>query len=150
MKHGSLALLVVLLAGCAAHVPAYSGTSWEQQVRAAEERHRHAFLANDAPAIDAVLAQDFVVNSPQNRVVEKPALLGLVRSGALTLASFDQHIEAIRRFGDVVTVMGEDRVVYAAPSPTAGQTHRRRFTDLWQLRGGDWRFVARQATIIAP
>lgn len=43
-------------------------------------------------------------------------------------------IESINHFGDVVTAMGADAVTYAAPS--AGQTHRRRFTDLWRLEDG--------------
>ena len=44
----------------------------------------------------------------------------------LPLSMFEQEIESIRRFGDHVVVMGADRVVYAAPSPNAGQTQRRR------------------------
>src|SRR5688572_12190940 len=99
---------------------------WEEQVRAAEERHRAAFLANDVEALDAMFAQDFIVNSPQNRVIEKPGLLGMIRAGALAISAFEQTIESVRRFGDIVVVMGEDRVVYAPPSPRAGQTDRRR------------------------
>lgn len=127
-----------------------SGDGWEEAVRAAEERHRQAFLANDLDALQNMLSDDFVVNSPRNTIIERDQLLGLVRSGALALSSFEQEIESVRRFGDVVTVMGEDAVTYAAPSPNAGQTHRRRFTDLWRLDDGRWRFVARQANVICP
>ena len=150
MKWLSLAIVMLALAGCAGLAPSYSGGAWEQQIRATEERHRIAFLANDAGTLDALFSDDFIVNSPQNRIIEKVQLLGMVRGGVLAISSFDQKIESIRRFGDVVTVMGEDRVVYAAPSPNAGQTHRRRFTDIWQLQGNAWRFVARQASITAP
>ena len=148
----------VLLAGClvvsaasAASAPAGSAAgSWEQEVRAAEQQHRAAFLANDVAALDAMFSDDFVVNSPLNVVVDKPRLLGMVRQGVLTLSSFEQNIDQVRRYGDVVVVMGGDRVVYAAPSPNAGQTHRRRFTDLWRQDGARWRFVARQASLICP
>lgn len=150
MKSLPFVILMLALLGCAGHAPSYSSDSWEQQIRAAEERHRIAFLTNDVGALDAMFSDDFIVNSPQNRIIEKGQLLGMVRSGALAISSFDQKIESIRRFGDVVTVMGEDRVVYAAPSPNAGQTHRRRFTDIWQLQGNAWRFVARQASMTSP
>ena len=54
----------------------------EAEVRAAEERHRAAFLANDAAALDSMLPADFLVNSPQNRIVGKDELLGLPLSSA--------------------------------------------------------------------
>jgi hypothetical protein len=135
--------------GCASLAPeSRTNDNWEQEVRVAEERHRNAFLVNDVAAIDAMLADDFVVNSPQNRIIEKGELLGMVESGVLAISSFEQDIQSIRRFGSIAVVMGEDRVVYAQPSPAAGRTDRRRFTDLWERRGGTWIFVARQATII--
>ena len=148
MKYSAL-LACSLALGCAG--PALSDAdadAWEQKVRAAEERHRKAFFANDEATIDSIIADDFVVNSPQNRIIEKRELLGMVKRGILAISTFEQKIENIRRFGDIAVVMGEDRVVYATPSPAAGLTHRRRFTDLWQLRDTTWRFVARQASIV--
>jgi hypothetical protein len=137
--------------GCADPAPASgAGDNWEQEVRLAEENHRNVFLANDVAALDSMLADDFVVNSPQNRIIEKRELLGMVESGVLAVSTFEQDIQSIRRFGSVAVVMGEDLVVYAQPSPAAGRTDRRRFTDLWERRGDTWIFVARQATIIGP
>ncbi len=147
MKFLSLVMLALAILGCSTQAASSADGAWEQQIRAAEERHRIAFLNNDVGALDAMFSDDFIVNSPQNKVIEKGALLGMVRGGVLAISSFEQKIESVRRYGDIVTVMGEDRVVYAAPSPIAGQTHRRRFTDIWQLRGTDWRFIARQASI---
>jgi uncharacterized protein (TIGR02246 family) len=135
---------------CVSAMSGTSGGSWEQEVRAAEQRHRAAFLAGDVAALEAMFSADFVVNSPLNVTVSKERLLEMVRQGMLSISSFEQNIEQVRRFGDVVVVMGGDTVVYAAPSPNAGQTHRRRFTDLWRQEGSRWRFVARQANIICP
>lgn len=144
--------LFVFLGGVAraGAVPPDSGGTWEQEVRAAEQKHRAAFLAGDVVALQAMFSDDFVVNSPLNVVVDKARLLEMVRKGVLTISSFEQNIEQVRRYGDVVVVMGGDSVVYAAPSPNAGQTQRRRFTDLWRRDGGRWRFVARQASVICP
>jgi ketosteroid isomerase-like protein len=143
-----LVVLAFIPLGCGRPAPLSSGGDWEQQIRSAEEHHRKAFLAKDVAALDSLFADDFIVNSPQNRIIEKNELLGMVRGGALAISTFEQKIESVRRFGDLVVVMGEDRVVYAAPSPAAGQTHRRRFTDLWQLRRDTWSFIGRQASII--
>jgi hypothetical protein len=88
------------------------------------------------------------VNSPLNTVVNKTQLLEMVRSGRIAISSFMQQIEHIERYGDVAVVMGQDAVVYAPPSPLAGQTQKRRFTDMWQMENGRWRFIARQATVI--
>jgi hypothetical protein len=143
----SAVLACCLALGCSSAEQSHED-AWEQKVRAAEERHRKAFLGNDAAALDTMLANDFVVNSPQNRVIEKAELLGMVRRGILSISTFEQKIENVRRFGDIAVVMGVDSVVYAPPAPAAGQTHRRRFTDLWQLRDTTWTFVARQATLV--
>jgi hypothetical protein len=129
--------------------PPTETAGWEQEVRAAEARHVAVALANDVAGWDALLADDFVVNSPLNTIVEKPALLDFVRRGVLSASSFEQRIEHVRRFGDVAVVMGEDTVVWAAPSPMAGQTQHRRFTDIWRLQDGDWRFIGRQATLVS-
>ncbi|MFN2420893.1 MAG: nuclear transport factor 2 family protein [Gemmatimonadota bacterium] len=126
-----------------------SGGDWEQEVRAAEARHVAVALANDGAGWQALLSDDFIVNSPLNTIVEKPALLEMIRGGVLSLATFEQEIEAVRRFGDIVVVMGEDTAVWAPPSPNAGRTHHRRFTDIWRLEDGDWRFIARQATLVS-
>jgi ketosteroid isomerase-like protein len=121
---------------------------WEQAVRAAEAGHVATALGNDAAAWDALLSDDFIVNSPRNTIVEKPALLDMVRNGYLSVSAFEQKIEAVRRFGDMAVVMGEDVQTWSPPSPNAGQTHHRRFTDIWRLEDGAWRFVARQATLV--
>ena len=124
------------------------GVFWEREVRAAEQRHRLAFLENDVAALRQMFSDQFIVNNPQNAIAQKEQVIDMVRSGTLRISSFDQQIDQIRRFGDIVVVMGGDAVVYVAPAPNAGQTQRRRFTDIWRLENSEWRFIARQATIV--
>ena len=142
------AALVVVCGAAVAQPP--SDASWEGEVRAAEAQHLKAFLANDAAALSDMLADDFIVNSPLNTVADKKQLLGMVRGGALALASFEQQIEQIRRFGDVAVVMGSDSATFAPSSRFAGTTQRRRFTDIWRYDGKRWLFAARQASLICP
>ena len=149
-KHPGLAAAFSIAAAFAGAAAARGTDGWEQEVRAAEARHRAAFLAGDAAALEDLLADSFLVNSPLYTVATKEQVVGMVRKGTLTISAFDQQIEMVRRYGDIVVVMGADSVVYAAPSPKAGQTERRRFTDLWRLESGRWHFAARHANIICP
>ena len=151
MARRALGILCILT--CAAAIPPASSRAadaWEAEIRAAEAKHVQAFLDRDLPALQTMFSDQFVVNSPLNNIVDKNQLLGMVRSSALTLSEFTQDIERITRFGDVVFVMGADRVVWAKPSPNAGRTDRRRFTDVWRLENGRWVFIARQATLLCP
>jgi ketosteroid isomerase-like protein len=144
----STGLVTILALAAACAVRTQTPSSWEEDIRAAEQRHVSAFRANDAAAIDAILARDFLVNSPRYVVLDKSQLMGLVRSGALNAASFNQSIEQIRRYGDIAVVMGADTVSFAAPAPNAGRQIKRRFTDIWRFQDNQWRFVARHANPI--
>jgi hypothetical protein len=44
--------------------------------------------------------------------------------------------------------MGEETVTPKGKAPFAGQTVRRRITNIWMKRDGQWKLTARQATII--
>jgi ketosteroid isomerase-like protein len=148
MRQRLAAMMMFLSSACATSPRPSAGGTWEQEVRAAEERHRQAFLATDTAALREMFSDRLVVNSPLNTVVDKTQLLAMVRSGRIAISSFDQQIERVERYGDVAVVMGQDAVVYAPPSPNAGQTQKRRFTDIWRREDGGWRFAARQATVI--
>ena len=151
MIRGTLRIVSIgICAGAMAIAHSRAADSWEADIRAAEAKHLQAFREGNVAAIDEMLSNEFVVNSPLNNVVDKKQLVGMVRSGALTVSEFTQDIDRITRFGDVVFVMGADKVVWTKPSPNAGRTDRRRFTDVWRLENGRWVFIARQATLLCP
>jgi len=57
-------------------------------------------------------------------------------------------VEAVLVHGDTVILMGQETVKPKGKAPFAGQTLRRRFTNIWMKRDGRWQLTARQATII--
>lgn len=120
-------------------------TEWEAEVRQREEDLRIAFLAADIPALDAIIADGYLVNSPLQQVLDKPKLLALLAAGRIRHSEFDVVIECIGRHGDVAVVMGRDSVI----DPPAGTRTQRRFTNLWQYQAGVWRTIARHAHVLA-
>jgi ketosteroid isomerase-like protein len=115
--------------------------TWEQDIRAREEENRIAFLNADVGTLEQLWTDDFLVNSPLNFVNDKPRTLALLQTGRIRHSSLTSEIERITRHGDVVVVMGSDRVT---DPPDETITHRR-FTNLWRLESGAWRCFARHA-----
>jgi ketosteroid isomerase-like protein len=120
-------------------------SAWEQGIRALENEAREAFLAGDIATLDRLWDDELHVNSPINRVHDKPTTLQLFRSGRIRHTTFAAEIETISRHGDVVVVLGGDIVT----DPPDGMVTRRRYTNVWQLRAGRWRLIARHASVVS-
>jgi ketosteroid isomerase-like protein len=118
---------------------------WEQEIRAREEENRIAFLNADVAALDRLWTDDFLVNSPLNLVNDKRGTLTLLETGRIRHTSLTYEIERMVCHGDVIVVMGRDRVT----DPPDGTISHRRFTNLWRLDGGAWRCFARHANVVA-
>jgi ketosteroid isomerase-like protein len=119
--------------------------TWEEDIRDLEEKACAAFVAADISTMERLLAEEFVVNSPLQQIADRPRMLSLLESGRIRHHTYDIDIEHISRHGDVVVVMGRDRVT----GPPLGGTSHRRFTNIWQLVGGSWRLVARHAHVVS-
>ncbi len=59
------------------------------------------------------------------------------------------YLAALLIYGKTVIVMGRETLVPNANSPQAGQTVRRRYTNIWIKRNGKWLLTARHASVIA-
>jgi ketosteroid isomerase-like protein len=118
---------------------------WHSEIQAREEALRVAFLGADISALQEILADGYIVNSPLQKVIEKSLLLELLRSGRIRHLSYEIEIEHIIRYGDVVVVMGHDRVT----DPPDGVLSNRRFTNVWQQQSGTWRSIARHAHVLS-
>jgi ketosteroid isomerase-like protein len=121
-----------------------SVATWEDEIRASESAACAAFLAADMAAMDELFAEDFVVNSPLQQIATKQQVLGLLQSGRIRHTGYEVTIEHMSRSGDVVVVMGRDRV----EGPPHGGVAHRRFTDVWRLEGDRWRCFARHAHVV--
>ena len=147
----SLAVVPLLVAtSLPGQPPKKDGDRVEQEIRRIDRANTAAVLANDVPALEKLWADDFTVNAPNNQILKgKKDAIKLVKDGVLDYASFETAVEAVLIHGDTAIVMGEETVKPRGKAPFAGQTVRRRFTNIWMKRDGQWQLTARQATIIS-
>src|SRR6476619_6826633 len=120
--------------------------TWDQDIRALEEAGRVAFLAADTETLNRMWDDELLVNSPLNVINDKSRVLELLSTGRIRHTFDDVVIERVQRYDNVVVVMGRDTV----DGPPHGATMDRRFTNIWQLQGGEWKMIARHAQIVAP
>lgn len=119
---------------------------WKPGIEAIEEKGRRAFLARDVETMRELFSEDLVVNSPLNRVNEGSQVLDLLGRGVIGHHTTVQHIEIMRRVGDLVIVMGREEIT----DTPGGVEYERRFTNVWRAEGDSWKLIARQATIVRP
>jgi len=119
-------------------------SDWEKEIRALEKEGCRAFIARDLGRLEVLWSDDFIVNSPINRVQDKQRVFDLLRAGTIAHSTLESEIDLIQRFGDLVVVMGSDRVTNSPDGPVI----KRRFTNVWRLEEGSWRLFVRHANVV--
>jgi ketosteroid isomerase-like protein len=119
-------------------------TAIEQEIKKLDVAHADAVLRGDLVALDKLWTKDFKVNNPFNEIDQADR----IRTGAVTYASFIRVPESVLVHGHTVIVMGREEVVPKGNSPDAGKTINRRYTNIWMKRSGEWRLIARHASVI--
>ena len=121
----------------------------EQSIRKLELAESDAVVRSDVGALEKLWAEDFTVNNPNNQISRgRKEVIDRVRSGLLNYSSFVREIESVGFYGDTVIVMGLETIVPSGSSANAGKTIRRRYTNIWMKRKGQWGLIARHASVI--
>lgn len=136
--------VIILGASSASGQSIKQKTAIEQEIRKLDIAHADAVLRGDLAALDKLWTEDFRVNNPFNEIDKADR----IRTGAVTYSSFERVPESVLIHGDTVIVMGGETVVPKGNSPDAGKTIKRRYTNIWMKRKGQWRLVARHASVI--
>jgi uncharacterized protein (TIGR02246 family) len=139
-------LLVTCLSGCATTRPSSES---EAQIRDLEQQQAQVAISRDRAALDRIFAADFQVVNPSGVVASKEELLALLLGGTSPYRSAVYQTDKVRVYRDVVVTTGLETVVPNAGAQ-AGQSVRRRTTQVWKLDGGQWRLALRHATIVVP
>jgi hypothetical protein len=107
---------------------------------------REALLKGDTVTMQRLFAKDFVVNTPDNKVINYRQVANLIRNGMLDYASFERTIDKVTISGNVAVLMGQEVLRPKNKAMNAGKTVTRRFTNVWVQTGGSWHLLARQAS----
>jgi len=120
----------------------------EREIRAIEDRERIAMLNADTATLRKIWADDFTVNPPSNInkiTTTSQELFDMMNSGTIRFTSFTRDIEHITIRNDLAITMGREEVVFTGNVPQAGQTIKRRFTNIWLKKNGAWRISFRHS-----
>jgi hypothetical protein len=140
-------LATMLLVACIT-MTACATVSPEAQIRDLEQQQAKAAIARDRTALDRIFAPGFRVINPSGAVASKEELFKLLLEGATpAYVSAAYETQSVEVFRDVVVTTGLETVVMGQGAQ-AGQTVRRRTTQVWERSGSDWRLVLRHATIV--
>jgi len=121
----------------------------EVEIRDLEEKERKAILNHDTTTLKKMWAVDFTVNAPFNHITfSSRELIEMVNKGSIRFSSFVRSIEKIVVRKDLVVTMGSEEVVFTGDVPKAGQTIKRRFTNIWMKKDGSWLLSLRHANNI--
>lgn len=120
----------------------------EKAIRVLEQVEVKAILEKDSATLLKLWDKNYTVNSPDNviYVAGKTTLDRPVLKRART--SFTREVELVTVKGNFAFTMGSETVVPAGDQPAAGQTVRRRFTNIWEKQEGAWKLVGRHANVI--
>jgi ketosteroid isomerase-like protein len=139
-------LLLLLLTGIGIRA---QDASVEATVRALDQQTVQAVLIKDTMTLLKLWAPDFTVNNPMNEIakggrntLDRPVM------NQPAYASFVRNVEHVMVKGDVVLLMGNEVVVTKGTDAAPGRTINRRFTNIWQKQGADWKLIARHANEI--
>lgn len=95
-----------------------------------------AAIRDEHAAFTASLADDLVVNNPQNGVSVRGATRQRSTAGQISYVRYDRVIQYAGMRGDMVLLMGKEVVQPRALDEVSAQLVYRRFSDLWELVAG--------------
>jgi ketosteroid isomerase-like protein len=126
-------VVIALLAG-------RGGGDASADVLATERAWIEALRANDAPALDAILADDYALTDDRGRRRSKADDLARARAGTLHFDVYDARDLSVRVWGDTAVVTGLGEVRGTSEGRAFASTFA--FTDTFARADGRWRAVA--------
>ena len=148
----TILLNLLLLTGTAmAQTQPASGTA-EKEIRRLEAEQVAYLIDGNLGEMQKSWAENFTVNNPFN--VVQDANTGPIQTGVLTYTKFERDIEKVLHHDSVVIVMGNEIVIpKTGPKGSSHDTDqpiKRRFTNVWMRKNGQWMMIARHASNICP
>lgn len=124
----------------------------DASLREADSEQMRIIVQADAAKQSTFMHPNYIINGPSNQVLRKDVLVNMLAQRKMASDHFERVIEATAITGNVGIVMGRE-IVKPVSTSQLGQLHGtktldRRFTNVFLFENGEWRFLARQATIV--
>ena len=130
---------------------AQDNSKTDAEIRRLEKIVVSAILNADTNTLKQVWAPEFLVNNPRNDIsANRDSVLLTQKAGMINYSSFERNIERMQFQKNMVITMGSEIFVSGndIPGAKAGQSYKRRFTNIWMKKNGKWQQIARHASII--
>ncbi len=109
-----------------------------QAIIAGERAWGQAFVTGDAPAVERLLADDFIGIDTKGNRYDKASALRDVREGPQLTSDNVTNI-VVRVYGNTAVAQADEHEIGPAPE---NKRYERVFTDTWIKINGQWRIVA--------
>lgn len=142
-------LIAFTITTCA--TSAQDNSKTEAEIRRLEQIVVTAILNADTNRLKQVWAPEFLVNNPRNDISgNRDSVLLTQKAGMINYSSFERVIERMQFQKSFIITMGHETFISRndTPGARAGQTYKRRFTNIWMKKNGKWQQTARHASII--
>ena len=119
----------------------------EQEILSLEKQLEEAIVANDADAIDGLLAEDWVVVGPDGSVNDKSRFLMAIRFGILSHQAMSSEDVRVSVHGGTATVTA----LTTSQNTFMGKqsTTLERSTDVFAQENGQWKCVLTHLTRVS-
>ena len=112
-----------------------------------EEAWKSAMVKANVPAMDALLADDYMAITPSGTLQSKEQTLATLLSGAIHLTSIDLTDRKVRFYGSTALVTSRAEVVGTSPSGNISGSYR--YTRVYVRNAqGKWKIVSFEASRI--
>ncbi|HEX3149683.1 MAG TPA: nuclear transport factor 2 family protein [Gemmataceae bacterium] len=109
------------------------------------ERWFRAWFEKDAATVERLMAEDYVYIAPNGLVLDRQAILGIIRSPTYRLDHGDRTEVVVRLLGGDVAVV-RDRWQGAGSFDETSFTDDHQCVRVWERQAGDWRLVMEQCS----
>lgn len=118
----------------------------QREIESLEQREARAMRDGDVATLQALWADDLIVNSTSNLIAGKQILLELIKSGRLKLPNYQRRPVRIVTLGDLTVTTGNE--VSRLVADSAGSELFVSYMNVWTKREGNWRLLARHVGLI--
>lgn len=125
-----------------------SRSAYEAEIEKLEYEEAAARVAVDIDRLEALWADELIVNATENIIYNKDHFLMRLRSGQVQFKSVVRTISRIAVKGDVIVTTGNESIA-PANGPDAGKTVYCSYMNVWMKAGAGWQLLGRQVAVIA-